>query len=251
MVVTQHNHLICLNHWICLTLCWVQAKILYNVPFSEDEKQNIKIVIQRNVYRYIGILLEGREHFKEDHLMEVRRQRADEPGPSGTPIVISSVAIFKLFDIKLCAQTLQDKHWEMLQKKFSPFFESKYIFSYMWWIDFEKLFWFTINHWTWSSNGCVCCTFLPLNPPNTYYNQQLASVDLCSGFLRSSFLWRYNKNDIVCFLIKYQGHFTFRFASMFIWRLPGILLFFSFCNKNKKKILFLHWFVRSKCGPFS
>ncbi|KAI3446051.1 hypothetical protein Pfo_002716 [Paulownia fortunei] len=59
-----------------------QAKILYDVPFSEDEKQNIKIMIQRNLYRYIGILLEGREHFEEDHSIEIRRQNADEPGPS-------------------------------------------------------------------------------------------------------------------------------------------------------------------------
>ncbi|KAL8554391.1 hypothetical protein ACS0TY_002541 [Phlomoides rotata] len=61
-----------------------QAKILYKVPFSEDEKQSIKILIQKNLYRYIGILLEGRARFKEDHAREIRRHRADEPGPSVT-----------------------------------------------------------------------------------------------------------------------------------------------------------------------
>lgn len=64
----------------------LQAKIVYNVPFSDDEKQNIKFVIQRNVYNYIGILLEGRARFEEDYLAEMRRQRADEPGPSGLHI---------------------------------------------------------------------------------------------------------------------------------------------------------------------
>ncbi|KAH6812609.1 hypothetical protein C2S51_000264 [Perilla frutescens var. frutescens] len=59
-----------------------QAKILYNVPFLEDEKQSIKIMIQRNIYRYIGILLEGRERFREDGVMELRRRRSDRPGPS-------------------------------------------------------------------------------------------------------------------------------------------------------------------------
>ncbi|KAL1557985.1 Extra-large guanine nucleotide-binding protein 2 [Salvia divinorum] len=61
-----------------------QAKIVYGVPFSEDEKQSIKFVIQRNVYSYIGILLEGRARFEEDYLVEMRRQQADEPGPSGS-----------------------------------------------------------------------------------------------------------------------------------------------------------------------
>ncbi|GFY93991.1 extra-large G-protein 1 [Actinidia rufa] len=38
-----------------------QAKILYkDAPFSEDERNNIKLVIQSNVYGYLGILLEGR-----------------------------------------------------------------------------------------------------------------------------------------------------------------------------------------------
>ncbi|KAI3448072.1 hypothetical protein Pfo_004737 [Paulownia fortunei] len=60
-----------------------QAKNVYNVPFSEDEKQNIKFVIQRNVYSYLCILLEGHARFEEDYLIEMRRQRADEPGPSG------------------------------------------------------------------------------------------------------------------------------------------------------------------------
>ncbi|KAK6143505.1 hypothetical protein DH2020_023853 [Rehmannia glutinosa] len=59
-----------------------QAKIVYNVPFSDDEKQNIKFVIQRNVYHYLCILLEGHARFEEEFLIEMRRQRADKPGPS-------------------------------------------------------------------------------------------------------------------------------------------------------------------------
>ncbi|PIN16773.1 G-protein alpha subunit (small G protein superfamily) [Handroanthus impetiginosus] len=59
-----------------------QARILYKVPFSEDEKQDLKIMIQRNLYRYIGILLEARERFKEDHAIELRRRYINEPGPS-------------------------------------------------------------------------------------------------------------------------------------------------------------------------
>ncbi|CAN0927732.1 Extra-large guanine nucleotide-binding protein 2 [Linum grandiflorum] len=47
-----------------------QAKIVYNVPFSEDERQSIKSVIQSNLYGYIGVLLEGRERFEEESLIQ-------------------------------------------------------------------------------------------------------------------------------------------------------------------------------------
>ncbi|KAA3465359.1 extra-large guanine nucleotide-binding protein 1-like isoform X2 [Gossypium australe] len=61
-----------------------QAKILYNVPFSEDERQNIKLKIQCNLYGYLAILLEGRERFEEEVLLENRKlQFADGPSSSG------------------------------------------------------------------------------------------------------------------------------------------------------------------------
>ncbi|KAL8130807.1 hypothetical protein AgCh_006935 [Apium graveolens] len=57
-----------------------QAKLLYKVPFTENERQDMKDMIQSNLYRYIGILLEERGRFEEETLMKSK----DEPGPSGT-----------------------------------------------------------------------------------------------------------------------------------------------------------------------
>ncbi|KAE8687079.1 hypothetical protein F3Y22_tig00111023pilonHSYRG00039 [Hibiscus syriacus] len=58
-----------------------RAKIQYNNSFSEKERRSIKSMIQSNLYSYLAILLQGREQFEEEILMEDRkRQIADGSG---------------------------------------------------------------------------------------------------------------------------------------------------------------------------
>jgi hypothetical protein len=47
---------------------------LYNDGFTKEEKANFKSLIQTNIYKYMSILLEGRERFEEeeDDLAEIR-----------------------------------------------------------------------------------------------------------------------------------------------------------------------------------
>ncbi|GFP82504.1 extra-large guanine nucleotide-binding protein 1 [Phtheirospermum japonicum] len=61
-----------------------QARVLYkDAPFSVDEREHIKLVIQSHVYSYIGTLLEGREHFVEESLNELRQKQSCD-GSSST-----------------------------------------------------------------------------------------------------------------------------------------------------------------------
>lgn len=55
-----------------------------------DERESIKFTIQRNVYGYLGILLEVRERFEEECLAEMRRQR------SSCQTVASGMSVFFL-----------------------------------------------------------------------------------------------------------------------------------------------------------
>ncbi|KAI4295589.1 hypothetical protein L6164_035619 [Bauhinia variegata] len=68
-----------------------QAKILYNVPFSESERQNIKLVIQNNLFTYLGILLEGREQFEEESLLEKRKRRLVDESTSSGEIGVATI----------------------------------------------------------------------------------------------------------------------------------------------------------------
>uniref|UniRef100_A0A7N2MYW9 Extra-large guanine nucleotide-binding protein 1-like n=1 Tax=Quercus lobata TaxID=97700 RepID=A0A7N2MYW9_QUELO len=108
-----------------------QAKILYGIPFSEDERQTIKFLIQRNLFGYLGVLFEGRERFEEESLLEKRKRCVvDKSGPSGDTIQqIDNTTIYSVgervraFSDWLLQVLLSDNLEAVSTGEYTPFIE--------------------------------------------------------------------------------------------------------------------------------
>jgi hypothetical protein len=82
-----------------------QAKIMYGNKFTTEELQDIKLMIQSNMYKYLSILLDGRERFEEEDMSRIRALNLNEE-VTETGNVLRAMTFFVLSYISFLSTNL-------------------------------------------------------------------------------------------------------------------------------------------------
>lgn len=107
---TWQGQVLAFQFKLLLFIFLLQAKILYKDGFTKEEVASFKFLIQANIYKYMAILLEGRERFEdeEDDFVEASVSNFGESTSStaAAGMMFMIPGCFSIDVLSLCAMTV-------------------------------------------------------------------------------------------------------------------------------------------------
>ncbi|KAL9682878.1 hypothetical protein QQ045_014688 [Rhodiola kirilowii] len=73
-----------------------QAKFLYGSKFNSEDLQDIKLMIQSNMYKYLSILLDGRERFEEEDICKMKAPDHAQKSEGGSEESSEQTSIYSI-----------------------------------------------------------------------------------------------------------------------------------------------------------
>ncbi|CAN8229452.1 unnamed protein product [Cochlearia groenlandica] len=87
------NKLLLIGNEKCgATTIYKQARSLYEVPFSVDDREKIKFIIQTNLYAYLATVLEAHERFEEEMSINQSSDQTGNTGDDPSVKIVSSIS---------------------------------------------------------------------------------------------------------------------------------------------------------------
>ncbi|KAJ3672598.1 hypothetical protein LUZ60_007319 [Juncus effusus] len=97
-----------------------QVKLLYGNTFTREELEETKLMIQSNMFKYLGVLLEGRERFEEEYLNNQENQDNQDSPSSNIYSINARLKKFSDWLLDIIAMGDLDAFFPAATREYAP-----------------------------------------------------------------------------------------------------------------------------------